>query len=83
MLGVEVFTSESPHQLGVHRQGFASRPADRRILPPIAEIDPNPAETITCTFAQLDVCFSKAGAGEQGGQGDDGQRGSIGEAVAL
>jgi hypothetical protein len=25
----------------------------------------------------------KAGAGEQGGQGDDGQRGSIGEAVAL
>jgi hypothetical protein len=35
-------------------------------------------------YFRLARCMQpKAGAGEQGGQDDDGQRGSIGEAVAL
>jgi hypothetical protein len=73
MFGVEVFTLKA-HQLGVHRQGFAPRQQIVAFYHHIAD---------NLYFRSARCMLPKAGAGEQGGQGDDGQRGSIGEAVAL
>ena len=57
--GVEVFTSERP--ISWKYTGRASRHAQQifAFYHHITEIDPNPAETTTCTFAQLDICFRR------------------------
>jgi hemoglobin len=58
MLGAEVFASEDP---SVGSTPGRSRHARQTVAfyHHIAEIDLNPAETTTCTFAQLDICFRR------------------------
>src|SRR5438105_9830774 len=59
MLGVEVFTSDRP--ISWEYTGRASRRARQSVAfyHHITEIDSNPAETTTCTFAELDICFRR------------------------
>jgi hypothetical protein len=74
------FSTLKVRQLGVHRQGFAPRSADRRILLPLRRDRCGGDDNLY--FRPVRCMLPKADAGEQGGQ-RDGQPGSIGEAVAL
>jgi hypothetical protein len=77
------FSTLKVRQWGVHRQGFAPRSADRRILLPLRRDRSQCGGDDNLYFRLVRCMLPKADAGEQGGHGDDGQPGSIGEAVAL
>jgi hemoglobin len=68
MTGVEVFTSEDPSVEST--PGRASRNALQIVAfyHHTAAIDPNPAETTTCAFAQLDICFRRLARADRQGE---------------